>query len=269
MRRQIRTRKCTQVVKPDKPRRFANVAIQKPQYRKAYPVPFTSRNVSIGESESESEEVAQYAGIDQNMDLVNVRIMTARNKESVLGRAFSRFQWLESGEDAIGSKIGTTRFNSQSIRIDHDIPYHNAGQIPNTNEPLGCYPLSEQILVSEHDDKVMNDMEHNDDAYMREVNTTRRIFLFRDQWLLLKELWSLLKGKWRGCAQCPPAARLQLLPQLALPRISRLRDRNSKQSSRRARRRLSTTCCTRWLARPEGLTVFMLRRGQHRTKTRS
>jgi hypothetical protein len=72
---------------------------------------------------------------------------------------------MEPGEDAIGSKIGTTRFNS--IRIDHDIPYHNAGQIPSTNEPPRCYPISEQTLVSEHDDKEMNDKEHNDDAYER------------------------------------------------------------------------------------------------------
>jgi hypothetical protein len=139
--------------KSDKSCKLANVAIQKPQYRES--LPLTCRTVSIGDSEDESEEVAQYAGIVQDTYLENVHIMTVRNKESVLGSAFSRFQWLEPGEDAIGSKIGTTRFNS--IRIDHDIPYHNAGQIQNINEPLGCYPLSEQILVSEHDDKEMNE----------------------------------------------------------------------------------------------------------------
>ncbi len=149
--------------KSDKFRKFANVAIQKPQYRKTFPVPLPCRTVSIGDSEDESEKVAQFAGIVQDAYLDNVRIMNARNKESVLCSAFSRFQWLESGEDAIGSKIGTIRFNS--IRIDHDIPYHKAGQIPNTNGPLGCCPISEQTMVSELDDKEMNDMEHNDDAY--------------------------------------------------------------------------------------------------------
>jgi hypothetical protein len=83
--------------KRHKPRRFANVAIQKPQCRKAYPVPLTCRAVSIGKSESESEEVAQYAEINQNMDLVNVRIMTVRNKETVLGSSFSRFQFPMAG----------------------------------------------------------------------------------------------------------------------------------------------------------------------------
>jgi hypothetical protein len=147
--------------KSEKSRKFANVAIQKPQYWKAFPEPLTSRAVAIGDSEDDFEEVAQYAGTVEDTHLENYRILTARNKETVLGSAFSRFQWLESGEDAIGCKIGTTRFNS--IRIDHDIPHHNAGQILNINEPLGCYPISEQILVSEHDDKEMNDMQQDDD----------------------------------------------------------------------------------------------------------
>ena len=72
--------------KSDKLSKFANAAIQKPQYRKAFPVPLTSRTVSMGESESESEDVAQYAGVGQAMDLDNYR------NESVLGSTFSRFQ---------------------------------------------------------------------------------------------------------------------------------------------------------------------------------
>jgi phage terminase small subunit len=151
--------------KSEKSRKFENVAIQKPQYRKAFPVPLTGRTVTIDDSEDESDEVAQYAGIVEDTHLDNYRIMTARNKKSVLGSAFSRFQWLESGEDAIRSKIGTNRFNP--IRIDHDIPHHNADQIMNINEPLGCYPISEQVLVSnlKHDDKEINDMEQDDDHY--------------------------------------------------------------------------------------------------------
>jgi hypothetical protein len=45
--------------KSQKPLKFANVAIQKPQYRKVFPVPLTGRTVSIGDSEDDSEEVAQ------------------------------------------------------------------------------------------------------------------------------------------------------------------------------------------------------------------
>jgi hypothetical protein len=47
----------------------------------------------------------------------------------------------------------------------YDIPHRNAGQILNINESLGCYPISEQVLVPEHDDKEMNDMEQDDDHY--------------------------------------------------------------------------------------------------------
>ncbi len=47
--------------KSEKSSKFANVAIQKPQYRKAFPEPLTSRAVSIGDSEDDFEEVAQYA----------------------------------------------------------------------------------------------------------------------------------------------------------------------------------------------------------------
>jgi hypothetical protein len=83
--------------KSDKPRKFANVAIQKPQFRKSHPVPLVGRIVSITESESDSEEVAQFAGIVEDPHLNSYRILTARNKESVLGSAFSQFQWLESG----------------------------------------------------------------------------------------------------------------------------------------------------------------------------
>jgi hypothetical protein len=95
------------------------------------------------------------------------------------------------------------------------------------------------------------------------------MFLFWDQWLRLNELWSVLRWKCSGCAKLLLGARLQLLPQLALLRVSRLRDRNPKQSSRLARRRLSTTCWTRWLARTKGLKIFMLLRGMSRTKNRS
>jgi hypothetical protein len=35
----------------------------------------------------------------------------------------------------------------------------------NINEPLGCFPISEQVLISEHDDKEMNDKEQDDDHY--------------------------------------------------------------------------------------------------------
>jgi hypothetical protein len=151
--------------KSEKPCKFANVAIQKQQNWKSYPTSFVGRVVSIAESESDPEEVAQFAGIVEDKHLSNYRIMTARHKETVLGSAYSRFQWLDSGDSAIGSKIGTTRLNS--MRIDHDITHHNAGQILNINEPLGCYPISMQTLVSEHDDKEMNGMEDEDDYYVR------------------------------------------------------------------------------------------------------
>jgi hypothetical protein len=153
--------------KSDKQRKFANIAIQKPHNRKSHPIPPVGRIVSVIESDDEpAEEVAQFAGVVEDVEpLHNIRIMTAHNKETVLGSAFSRFQWLDSGEAAIGSKIGTTRFNS--MRIDHDITHHNAGQSPNINEPLGYYPFNEQALVSKHDDKEMNDMEDEDDYYVR------------------------------------------------------------------------------------------------------
>ena len=67
----------------------------------------------------------------------------------------------------------------------------------------------------------------------------------------------------RGLADEPPAATSTCsAPETSSARLS-------LQSSRRARRRLSTTCRTTWLARPKGLKIFMLRRGVNRTKTRS
>jgi hypothetical protein len=82
--------------KSDKQRKFANVAIQKPRYRKAHPVtfqvPLTNRTVTIGDSESDSEEFAQYYGVIQAKDLGIFCILTAHNNESALGSAFSRFQ---------------------------------------------------------------------------------------------------------------------------------------------------------------------------------
>jgi hypothetical protein len=150
----------------DKKGKFANIAIQKPQNRKSHPIPLVGRVLSVIESDDEpDEEVAQFAGIVEDQHLDNYRIMTAHNKETVLGSAFSRFQWLDSGEAAIGSKIGTTRFNS--MRIDHDITHHNAGQISDINEPLGYYPFNKQVLVFKHDDKEMMDNEDEDDYYMR------------------------------------------------------------------------------------------------------
>ncbi len=65
--------------KSDKPRKFANVAIQKLQFRKSHPVPLVGRIVSITESESESEEVAQVAGIVEDTHLNNYRILTTKN----------------------------------------------------------------------------------------------------------------------------------------------------------------------------------------------
>ena len=143
--------------------KFANVAIQKPQNRKSYPIPLVGRVLTAVESDDEAvEEVAQLAEIVKDIEPpFNIRIMTAHNKESVLGSAFSRFQWLDSGEGAIGNKIGTTLFNS--MRIDHDTAHHNAGQSSNINEPLGYYPFNEKSLVSKHDDKEMsNDEDEND-----------------------------------------------------------------------------------------------------------
>jgi hypothetical protein len=60
--------------KSEKPRKFANVAIQKPQNRKSYPAPLVGRIVSIAETESDPEEVAQFAGIVEDKHLSNYRI---------------------------------------------------------------------------------------------------------------------------------------------------------------------------------------------------
>jgi hypothetical protein len=61
--------------------------------------------------------------------------------------------------------------------------------------------------------------------------------------------------------QLSNGVRHQWLTQSAQLR-QRHRIRKSEPSSRRARRRLSTTCRIRWLARPKGLKIIMLRRGE-------
>jgi hypothetical protein len=253
--------------KSEKQRKFANIAIQKPPTRKSHPIPLVGRIVSIVESDDDTDQAAQFAGVVEDTHLDNYRIMTAHNKETVLGSAFSRFQWMDSGEAAIGSKIGTTRFNS--MRIDHDITHHNAGQISDINEPLGYYPFNKQALVSKHDDKEMNDMEDEDDYYVRIGKyhpTDISVPGSMEAAERAQERRKLKMEIMRGLAN---KHRHLLLHPFALLRRHRLRACRFNQSSRRARRRLSTTCRTTWLVRPKGLKIFMLRRGVNRTKTRS
>jgi hypothetical protein len=200
--------------------------------RKSHPIPLVGRIVSITESESDPEEVAQFAGIVEDPHLNNYRIMTARNKESVLVSEFSRFQWMVSGEAAIGSKIGTTRFNSMRIDHDwHDINHHIAGQILNINEPLGCYPISEQLLVSEHDDKEMNDMEQDDDHYEIGKHNPTDISVLGTMEAAARAD-ERRKLKMELLRELASRSRIWLLHQLALLRILRICACRFKQSSR-------------------------------------
>jgi hypothetical protein len=103
-------------------KRFAGAAIAKgtkvpKKYASSVPQPLTSRVVTIEQSDSDSEQSAQFAGIQQRYNYVvpDYRILTADHNETVLGGKCLRSFTKSPQHASAGNETEDSGFNSRHI----------------------------------------------------------------------------------------------------------------------------------------------------------